>query len=116
MKHIGIISVPVTDQQRSKEFYLRMGLSVVAETSFGNQHWVQLSFPEGGPDITLVTWFENMPAGCLRGNTISSNDIQEDIKKLSANGITAGKIDETPWGKFASVVDPDGNTWSLHQR
>lgn len=32
------------------------------------------------------------------------------------NGIEAGIIDETQWGKFASIVDPDGNSWSLHQK
>lgn len=116
MQKVGLISVPVTDQQKAKEFYLKMGLTLVAENPFGEGLWIQLSFPAGGAEITLVNWFDDMPAGCLRGFTISCVDIQDDIKKLNANGITTGKIDETPWGKFASVTDPDGNKWSLHQR
>ncbi len=117
MKKVGLISVPVTDQQKSKEFYLRMGLTLVAENSFEKQTWIQLSFPEGGgPDITLVNWFPDMPAGYMRGMTIVTDNIQNDIATLQTNGISPGKIDETPWGKFASITDPDGNKWTLHQR
>jgi catechol 2,3-dioxygenase-like lactoylglutathione lyase family enzyme len=117
MKSIEIISVPVTDPQKSKEFYLKMGLQLVTEMPFGKgQTWIQLRFPGGGTDITLVNWFEHMPAGCLRGITINATNIGEDIIELNKKGIETGKIDETPWGKFVSVKDPDGNTWSLHQK
>lgn len=117
MKKVGLISVPVTDQQKAKDFYLRMGLTLVAENNFEKQKWIQLSFPEaGGPDITLVNWFPDMPAGYLRGFTILTDDITTDIATLQHNGIATGKIDETPWGKFVSITDPDGNKWTLHQR
>ena len=116
MKSIELISVPVTDQQKSKEFYLKMGLKLEREAPFGkDQQWIQLSFPKGGTTITLVTWFPNMPAGCMQGVTISCDDIEAEIKKLNLKGIVTGKLDNTPWGKFASIQDPDGNTWSLHQ-
>lgn len=116
MKAIEIVSVPVTDQQKSKEFYLNMGLKLVRESTFGKQTWIQLSFAGGGTEVTLVNWFEKMPAGSLQGITILSENIQEDIDQLNKKGIKTGKVDETPWGKFTSVTDPDGNTWSLHQR
>jgi catechol 2,3-dioxygenase-like lactoylglutathione lyase family enzyme len=117
MKAIELISVPVTDAQKAKDFYLKMGLTLVREMPFGkDQMWIQLSFPEGETNITLVTWFENMPAGCLRGMTIGCGNIEEEILQLNKNGIETGKMDETPWGKFVSVKDPDGNTWSLHQK
>jgi catechol 2,3-dioxygenase-like lactoylglutathione lyase family enzyme len=115
MKTIELISVPVTDQQKSKEFYVKMGLELVRENSFNNQVWIQLKFPGGGPEITLVNWFEKMPAGSLQGIVLTSENIDDDIQRLSDNGITTGKIDQTPWGKFAAITDPDGNTWSLHQ-
>jgi catechol 2,3-dioxygenase-like lactoylglutathione lyase family enzyme len=116
MKTVEIISVPVTDQQKSKEFYLKMGLSLVRENPFaGGQNWVELSFPGGGSNITLVTWFNKMPAGSLQGMVIACEDIEKEIARLNHNGITTGKVDDTPWGKFVSVNDPDGNSWSLHQ-
>jgi predicted enzyme related to lactoylglutathione lyase len=117
MKTIELISVPVTNQQKAKEFYLKMGLTLTREAPFGkDQQWIQLSFPGGGTTITLVTWFPKMPAGCLHGMTISCDKIETEIEKLKNKGIIAGKIDATPWGKFASITDPDGNTWNLHQQ
>lgn len=117
MTAIEVISVPVTDSQKAKEFYLKMGLELVREAPFGeNQTWIQMRFPEGGTEITLVNWFEKMPAGSLQGIVILSANINEDIARLNENNISAGKIEETPWGKFASITDPDGNNWSLHQK
>lgn len=116
MRSVELISVPVTDQQRSKEFYLKMGLQLVIEQPFGkDQLWIQLKFPEGQTSITLVNWFEKMPAGSLQAVTILTDSIEDDRARLTANGIVVGKTDETPWGKFASVADPDGNLWVLHQ-
>jgi predicted enzyme related to lactoylglutathione lyase len=121
MKSIEIISIPVTDQARAKEFYLNLGFEVLVETSFqgysktGNeQRWIQMCFPGSPVSITLTTWFDNMPAGCIDGLVIKTDDLDKEIAALAAKGITAGKIDETPWGKFASVIDPDGNRLSLH--
>ena len=116
MRSAEIISVPVTDPQRSKEFYLKMGLSLVIESPMGeNQTWIQLKFPDGGADIALVNWFPNMPAGSLQGVVVLTDSIEDDRTRLTAVGITVGKTDDTPWGKFAPIADPDGNTWTLHQ-
>src|SRR6266403_4219261 len=112
MKTVNIISVPVTDPQKSKEFYLKMGLTLVNEMHMGkDQTWIQLGFPGGGANIALVTWFPKMPAGSLQGVTILTDNIEEETKQLNKKGIETGKIDSQPWGKFSSVSDPDGNTW-----
>jgi catechol 2,3-dioxygenase-like lactoylglutathione lyase family enzyme len=116
MKTVEIISVPVKDQQKSKDFYVRLGMKLLREEPFGkDQSWVQLGFKDGGPTLTLVTWFEKMPAGSMQALVISTDDIEKDVKELKAKGIEAGKIDNTPWGKFSTIKDPDGNTLSLHQ-
>jgi hypothetical protein len=58
MKAIEIISIPVTDQERSKEFYKRLGFNVLIEAPFEkDSKWVQMGLPGDGPSITLVTWF-----------------------------------------------------------
>ena|SRR5215216_6619939 len=117
MKSIEIISIPVTDQQRSKKFYQDIGFKIVAEATFDkNQQWVQLGLPEGGPSITLVTWFKKMPAGSIQGLVIETENLEKEIETLSSKGITVGKIDHLPWGKFAGLEDPDGNGLSLHQK
>jgi len=116
MKSIEIISIPVTDQARSKEFYLKLGFNLIVETPFdGDQKWVQLGFPGSDVSLTLVTWFDNMPPGCINGLVIKTDNLANDIAELTAKGIAVGKLDETPWGKFAAVIDPDGNRLSLHE-
>ena len=115
MKYISIVSIPVTDQQRAKEFYLKAGFTLIREASFGPQTWIQLGFPDAQTSITLVNWFPNMPAGSVRGLVIDVDDIEAKIGELNSQGIAAGAVDKTPWGQFATVTDPDGNAFSLHQ-
>jgi catechol 2,3-dioxygenase-like lactoylglutathione lyase family enzyme len=116
MKAIEIISIPVTNQERSKEFYQKLGFVLLAEAPFGSdQKWIQLGFPGQDASITLVTWFPKMPAGSVQGFVIKTDDINKEIKELTAKGIEVGKVDQMPWGKFVSVKDPDGNALSLHQ-
>lgn len=116
MKSVEIISVPVSDPQRSKEFYLKIGLNLIIEAPMGpDQTWIQLGFPDGGASITLVNWFPKMTPGALQGTVILCDDIAQTIATLNEKGVETGKIDDTPWGKFATLNDPDGNSWSLHQ-
>jgi catechol 2,3-dioxygenase-like lactoylglutathione lyase family enzyme len=115
MKTIEIISIPVTDQVKSKEFYLKLGFSLIAEAAMGEQKWVQLGFPGTEASITLVTWFPKMAPGSIQGLVIKTDNVQQDLTELTAKGIEVGKIDDTPWGKFLSVKDPDGNGLSFHQ-
>jgi catechol 2,3-dioxygenase-like lactoylglutathione lyase family enzyme len=117
MKAITIISIPVTDQQAAKQFYLDLGFKLLVEGPFGpGQNWVQMGLPgQEITSITLTTWFPEMVPGSIRGYVIKVDNMADEIKDLNAKGIEVGKIDETPWGQFAAVKDPDGNTWSLHQ-
>ncbi len=118
MKSIEIISIPVTDQERAKDFYVnKLGFQLVADNAMSEkQRWVQVALPGGGATLTLVTWFEQMPAGCIRGLVVGTDDIEKEMELLQSKGAELGKIDETPWGRFLSVKDPDGNVLSLHQK
>jgi catechol 2,3-dioxygenase-like lactoylglutathione lyase family enzyme len=116
MKAIEIISIPVTDQQRAKQFYQHLGFEVAVEAPYQNgAKWIQMGFPGGGIFITLVTWFDNMPPGCINGLVIKTGDLEQDREGLLGNGIQPEEIQDTPWGKFMTVVDPDGNKLSLHE-
>jgi predicted enzyme related to lactoylglutathione lyase len=115
MKRIEIVSIPVTDQQAAKEFYLKMGFTLLVEAAFSNQTWIQLGLPDSDASITLVNWFDKMPAGSVQGLVIETEDIDAEVKSLKEKAINVGDIDRTPWGRFATVTDPDGNTLSLHQ-
>jgi predicted enzyme related to lactoylglutathione lyase len=56
-----------------------------------------------------------MQPGCINGFVIDTDNLDKDIEELAGKGIVVGKIDQTPWDKFAAVIDPDGNRLSLHQ-
>ncbi len=116
MKAIEIVSIPVTDQIKSKEFYQKLGFAVLVEAPFeGDKKWVQMELPGSNVTITLVTWFPKMPAGCIHGFVIKTDTLEDDSEQFTKQGIEAGPIDKTPWGKFMTVKDPDGNALSFHQ-
>src|ERR1700749_4970652 len=105
MKAISIISVPVTDQNAAKQFYLNLGFKLLVEGPFGpGQNWVQLAFPgQEAISITLVTWFPELKPGSIRGFVIDVDNLADETKELNNKGIEVGAVDETPWGKFAAV-------------
>jgi catechol 2,3-dioxygenase-like lactoylglutathione lyase family enzyme len=115
---IELVSVPVSDQQRSKEFYeSKLGFRLISDDQFDEgQRWVQLEPPGGGANITLVTWFDDMRPGSLKGLVISCDDIDATYAELRDRGVDlSGPPEDMAWGRFASVQDPDGNTVLLRQ-
>jgi len=118
MNKIELISVPVTDQQKAKDFYVNvLGFSILMEGPFGNnQMWIQLGLPGTETSIALVNWFEKMTPGCLQGLIIETADIELERQRLLAKGVTVGDIRVEPWGKFLQLEDGDGNQWSFHQK
>jgi catechol 2,3-dioxygenase-like lactoylglutathione lyase family enzyme len=112
-----ILSVPVSDQQRSKTFYRDvLGFELVREEPMGpGQSWIQLS-PKGcATTIALVTWFESMRPGGLQGVMLNVTDIDRDHEELSGRGLKLTEIKQEPWGRYAMFSDPDGNGWILRQ-
>lgn len=116
LTNIEIVSVPVTDQDRAKAFYVdAVGFELLRDNPMGDeQRWVQLGPPGSPISITLVTWFEKMPAGTVQGLVLASDDIHGDYAALDARGVSFdGPIQDQPWGSFATFSDPDGNGWVL---
>jgi catechol 2,3-dioxygenase-like lactoylglutathione lyase family enzyme len=117
IKSFEIISVPVSDQQRAKQFYRDvLGFDLVREEPMGpGQSWIQLS-PKGcATSIALVTWFEAMRPGGLQGVMLNVTDIGRDHEELSGRGLKLTEIKQEPWGRYAMFSDPDGNGWILRQ-
>ncbi|TMM37016.1 MAG: hypothetical protein E6F99_13410 [Actinobacteria bacterium] len=109
--HIQLLSVPVTDQDRARDFYVdTLGFDLVADNPMGpDQRWVQVA-PKGGQTaLTLVTWFATMPPGSLRGLVLQTPDVDAETERLRAAGVDiTGPVDEE-WGRYATFDDPDGN-------
>lgn len=118
IKHVNLISIPVTNQEESMNFYVnKLGFKVIADTQFdSNKRWIQLApNKDAQTTISLVTWFENMKPGSLQGLVLSTNDIEETYNCLKQKGVEVSSIDNTPWGKFIYFHDPDGNGWMVQE-
>lgn len=112
-----MLSVPVSDQQRAKRFYLDiLGFELVRESPMGpGMSWIQLA-PQGqSVSIALVTWFETMKPGGLQGVMVNTDDIDAEHKLLQGRGLEISEIKQEPWGRYAMFTDPDGNGWILRQ-
>lgn len=113
-----VVSVPVSDQDRAKEFYVeKLGFELIRDDdSIPGLRWLQVVPRTGGTSLTLVTWFETMPAGSLRGLVLTSDDLARDCDQLAERGVEFERpLQEQPWGREAVVRDPDGNSFVLQQ-
>jgi catechol 2,3-dioxygenase-like lactoylglutathione lyase family enzyme len=114
---VDIVSVPVTDQTRAKAFYSDvLGFGVREEAELGEgRRWVELVPPAGGASISLVTWYEAMPAGSVHGLVLGTDDAHAAFAELQSRGVIFGEagVQAASWGQYATFADPDGNCWVL---
>jgi len=117
INRIAILSIPVSDQNLAKRFYVDiLGFEVLNENPMGpNRTWVQLILPGTETSISLVTWFDSMTPGSIHGIVIDTDAIETTHQSLKTKGLEIGDIESLPWGKFASFTDPDGNGWILQE-
>jgi catechol 2,3-dioxygenase-like lactoylglutathione lyase family enzyme len=116
---ISVISVPVSNPDKAKRFYMeQLGFAEVMDNQFGHGlRWVTLRPPGAETAISLVTWFDSMPPGSMRGGVLSVPDIEAAVADLRASGaITDDQdIESAPWGRWVTVDDPDGNSWVVQE-
>ena len=86
---------------------MKLGYQVVAEAPMGKgETWLQMGLPGSHATISL---------GSFPAIICETDDIQKDVNAFRAKGIDVGNIDSTPYGKFAWMKDPDGNSMCLRQ-
>jgi catechol 2,3-dioxygenase-like lactoylglutathione lyase family enzyme len=118
VKLLSVVSIPVSDQERAKAFYVEtLGLELVRDDeSVPGLRWVQVAPSGATASLVLVTWFESMPPGSLRGLVLTSDNLQADYDRLTANGVQFdGPPQVQPWATEAVFHDPDGNSIVLQQ-
>lgn len=119
IQDVKVISIPVADQERAKAFYTeQLGFELVRDdTSVPGMRWIQVAPKSGGAALTLVTWFETMPPGSVRGLVLTSDDLDGDYRRLVATGVEFdGPPEHRGYATEAVLRDPDGNQLVLHQR
>ena len=117
--HIDVVSLPVSDQERARDFYVgTLGFELVRQNRMGPaQQWVQVAPKGAQTSVTLVTWFDTMPAGSLQGLVLRADDIDAEVEALTAKGVAVPDgVQDAPWGRYAVFTDPDGNRLVLQGR
>ena len=113
---IELLSVPVADIDRAKDFYVRAGFVADHDTTVDEQtRFVQLTPPGSACSIVLDLNFTPMEPGSQKGIQCVVADADEALAFLRERGIEASDVDEQPWGRFVYFSDPDGNGWALQQ-
>jgi catechol 2,3-dioxygenase-like lactoylglutathione lyase family enzyme len=88
--HIGIVCVPVSDQDRSLDFYVgKLGLEKRSDVPFGGQYrWVEVAPAGRETGIAIVPPPEGSPIGGMQtGIALNTDDIDAAHADLKAQGV-----------------------------
>src|SRR5262249_5662092 len=124
--------IPVSDVDRSKQFYEGLGWRLDADDSpLEGLRIVQFTPPGSGASVTFGTGLTAAAPGSAEGGLIVS-DIEAAYDQLVDHGIDASDVwhgppfpvearqpgrdpERTSYGSFCSFNDPDGNTWLVQE-
>jgi catechol 2,3-dioxygenase-like lactoylglutathione lyase family enzyme len=113
---LELVTVPVTDVERAKEFYVRAGFACDHDHTVSEQvRFVQLTPPGSACSIALGSGLTGMAPGSLDNLQMVVADADEALADLRGRGIECEGVEEMQWGRFVFFADPDGNRWALQQ-
>ncbi|MGV9669145.1 MULTISPECIES: VOC family protein [unclassified Gordonia (in: high G+C Gram-positive bacteria)] len=111
---LEVAFLPVTDVDRAKDFYTRIGFHPDHDQSPSEDiRFVQMTPPGSGCSIAFGTGLiEGQPpnAGTLM---LCVSDIEAARQSLLDSGVDVSEVDVQSWGHFVYFDDPDGNHWNV---
>ena len=113
---LELVMVPVTDVDRAKEFYERVGFSADHDHEVSDDvRFVQMTPPGSACSIAFGKGLTRLQPGSLDNLQMVIADADATHADLVARGIEVSEVDELAWGRFVFFADPDGNGWALQQ-
>jgi catechol 2,3-dioxygenase-like lactoylglutathione lyase family enzyme len=130
--HLEVDIIPVSDVDRSKQFYQRLGWRLDADDApLDGLRIVQFTPPGSAASVTFGQGLTAAAPGSAEGG-LTVSDIVAAHKELVGRGIDASEIwhgppfppearqpgpdpERTSYGSFCSFPDPDGNTWLVQE-
>ena len=130
--HVEVVIIPVSDVDRSKEFYQRLGWRLDGDVApLDGLRIVQFTPPGSAASVNFGTGITTAAPGSAEGGLIVS-DIEAARYELTSRGIDASQIwhgppfppearqpgpdpQRTSYGSFFSFTDPDSNTWLVQE-
>ncbi len=111
---IMTITVPASDQDRARSFYVDdLGFEVRADVRMGENRWLEVAPPSSATSIVLHRPLPGTSAGSSHGTILESADLDADVSALRAAGVDVEGPSDMPWGRQATFADPDGNGFVL---
>jgi catechol 2,3-dioxygenase-like lactoylglutathione lyase family enzyme len=114
---IELIFVPVTDVDRAKDFYVRIGFHADHDQRPSpDLRFVQLTPPGSACSIAIGEGLGiDLEPGRQSTIQVVVPDADAALAQLREAGVDARGVEELDWGRFVTFDDPDGNTWTLQQ-
>ena len=114
---LELVTVPVSDIDRSKAFYVDgMGFHVDQDQRVNDSlRFVQLTPPGSHCSIAIGEGLSSKPPGSIDGLQIVVHDIEAAREELVRRGVEVTEVADYAWGRFVFLKDPDGNGWSIQQ-
>lgn len=114
---IELIFVPVSDVDRSKDFYVKIGFNADHDQVVSDElRFVQMTPPGSACSIAFGTGMGiDLEPGQQNTIQVVVPNADEALAHLRDAGVEARGVEELAWGRFVSFDDPDGNTWTLQE-
>ena len=113
---LELVMVPVTDVDRAKEFYEKVGFHTDHDHEVSDDvRFVQMTPPGSACSIAFGKGLTQLEPGSLDNLQMVVADADADAPSWSAAASTVSEVDEMQWGRFVFFADPDGNGWALQQ-
>ena len=111
---LELIQVPVSDIDRAKAFYEKVGFNADHDHQVTDQlRFVQLTPPGSPCSIALTSGAHQMTPGSIDGLQMVVDDAEASRRELAERGVEVSDVQVFPWGSFVFFKDPDGNGWAL---
>jgi catechol 2,3-dioxygenase-like lactoylglutathione lyase family enzyme len=119
LQQITLVAVPSTDQDKSIEFYERLGFEKRTDVPFGDQYrWVEVYPPGGTTGIALAPPREGGAVGVETGIILNTDDIDASHAHLKSGGVDVDDEVSRMGGPVPPMFwfrDPDSNTLLIVQ-
>jgi predicted enzyme related to lactoylglutathione lyase len=114
---LELVSVPVSDVDRSIEFYRdQAGFNLDQDHAVNDElRFVQLTPPGSGCSIVIGKGMSTKAPGSVEGLQLVVADIEAAREELAGRGVDVTDVSDFPWGRFVFFSDPDGNGWAVQQ-
>jgi catechol 2,3-dioxygenase-like lactoylglutathione lyase family enzyme len=114
---LELVTVPVSDVDRAKAFYVdQVGFDVDHDHVVSDDlRFVQLTPPGSACSIAFGVGLTDAEPGSVKGLQLVVPDAEAARAHLVERGVDASDVQDLPWGRFVLFDDPDGNHWAVQQ-